>query len=107
MRGKRDVTYYHILLDQHCVIKAEGALTESFFPGPTALKLMSKKQSTEILTRFPALKADPEGGYGPKARPCLTRKETANCVRDMQKLERASKGLLTSQAQQCSELAVA
>ena len=30
MKGKRDVTYYHILLDQHCVIKAEGALTESF-----------------------------------------------------------------------------
>lgn len=38
MRGARDVAYRHLMLDRHEVIYANGAPTESFYPGPVALR---------------------------------------------------------------------
>lgn len=49
------VAYFHLLFDQHEVIFAEGAPTESLFTGPEALKSVSDDAKEEILTLFPEL----------------------------------------------------
>ena len=53
-----DVEYFHLLFDQHEVIFAEGAPTESFFTGPEAIRSMNKKAREEILTIFPGISAN-------------------------------------------------
>ena len=55
-KNVEDVTYFHILFDQHEVIYAEGAPTESLFTGPEALKAVPDEARDEILTLFPKLK---------------------------------------------------
>ncbi len=50
-----EVTYVHLLFDQHEVIFAEGAPTESLFTGPEALKAVGPAARDEILTLFPQL----------------------------------------------------
>ena len=75
MKGKRRVTYLALLLDRHHVLTAEGAKTESFYPGPTAMQMLPLGQRSEIRTIFPRLRDDPDTGYGAVARRVLTRKE--------------------------------
>lgn len=49
------VTYVHMLFDQHEIVFAEGAATESLFTGPEALKALNPATRTEILALFPQL----------------------------------------------------
>ena len=58
-----EVTYFHLLFDQHEVIIAEGAPTESLFTGPEALKSVSKDAREEILMLFPQIN---QLGYFPQ-----------------------------------------
>ncbi len=51
----RGITYFHILLDQHEVILAEGAPSESLFIGPEALKSIGPDAQEEIRTLFPEI----------------------------------------------------
>ena len=51
------ITYWHLLLDKHEVIFAEGMPTESLFTGPEALKSVSPEAKQEIKTLFPELSA--------------------------------------------------
>lgn len=53
--GKRAVSYFHILLDGHEVIFADGVQSESLFPGPMAIRGVSRKDRREIETLFPDL----------------------------------------------------
>ena len=48
-----EVTCYHILLDEHQVIIANGAAAESLFTGPQALKTLSRDAIEEIRYLFP------------------------------------------------------
>ncbi|WP_371171656.1 Hint domain-containing protein [Aliiroseovarius sp. 2305UL8-7] len=50
-----EVEYYHLVFDQHEIIIANGAFSESFFPGPEALKALTEKALEEITTLFPML----------------------------------------------------
>lgn len=50
-----NVAYFHILFDQHQVIYAESAPSESLFTGPEAMKTLSTEAREEILTLFPEL----------------------------------------------------
>ena len=50
-----EVTYFHLLFDDHEVIFAEGAPAESFYAGYEALKTVPKDSQQEILTIFPEL----------------------------------------------------
>lgn len=50
-----EVEYFHILLDQHEVVFAEGAPTESLYTGPEALKAISPAARAEIFELFPQL----------------------------------------------------
>ena len=47
------VDYFHLLFDQHEIIFAEGAPTESLFTGPEALRSISPEARYEILQIFP------------------------------------------------------
>jgi len=50
-----DVEYYHLLFEQHEVIIADGAPTESLYVGPESLKAISPEAREEILAIFPEL----------------------------------------------------
>ena len=82
MYGKKTLIYVHLLLPSHEVIFAEGAPTESFYPGPTALKMMSQAQLGEVLAACPELRRDPEHGFGPMARDSLSLRQTLNWARE-------------------------
>ena len=51
----KDVTYCHLLFEQHEIIFAEGAPTESLFTGPQAMKALSALAREEIMTIFPQI----------------------------------------------------
>lgn len=57
------VEYFHLLFDQHQIIYAEGAPTESLFTGPEALNSVSAEAQREIRTIFPDIT---EMGYTPE-----------------------------------------
>lgn len=52
-----DVSYWHMLFENHEVIWSNGAQTESLFTGPEALKSVSPDAESEILSLFPELAA--------------------------------------------------
>lgn len=49
------VTYFHLMLDDHELIWAEGALAESFLPGPEALNALTAQAKAELLLMFPEI----------------------------------------------------
>ncbi len=72
-----DVDYFHLLFDQHEIIEANGALSESFFPGDMAMNALGKSTRDELLSLFPDLaRADM-----PTAAPCLNAAD-AKVIRD-------------------------
>lgn len=58
-----EVEYFHFLFDQHEIVYANGAETESLYTGPQAMKTLPEEQRVEIMTLFPEL-ADLD--YSPK-----------------------------------------
>lgn len=81
MKGKSEARYYALMLDQHALIWANGARAESFYPGQTALKLLSPQHRNAIERLFPKLTEDAQKSYGPYARPVLNCQDTRNLVR--------------------------
>ncbi|MFV1441154.1 MULTISPECIES: Hint domain-containing protein [unclassified Phaeobacter] len=80
------VTYVHLMTEQHEVIFAEGIATETFWPGPEAIRGLSVDDMRELLTLFPDLAAvhgltgEPgrsrvRGAYGDLARRSLRRRD--------------------------------
>lgn len=49
------VEYFHILFDRHEVVSANGALSESLYPGPMAMKGVGPVARREITELFPEL----------------------------------------------------
>jgi Ca2+-binding RTX toxin-like protein len=68
-------TYVHMLLEQHQVVYANGAATESFHAGPEGLKALSRASLDDLLKVKPELTTD-LNAYGPAARTCLKKHET-------------------------------
>ena len=66
------VTYYHILLDAHQLVRSEGLWSESLYPGDMTLQTVNEAAREEIITLFPDLET-----YGPKAAPCIRAFEAA------------------------------
>ncbi|MEM6588626.1 MAG: Hint domain-containing protein [Pseudomonadota bacterium] len=50
-----DIEYFHLLFDEHEVIFADGAPSESFFPGEVALRSLPRESRREISLIFPDL----------------------------------------------------
>ncbi|HRM76542.1 MAG TPA: Hint domain-containing protein, partial [Paracoccus sp. (in: a-proteobacteria)] len=63
------VEYFHILLDQHEVIFANGIPVESLYLGAQALKGLERAAREEVLALFPELE---QGQVPDAARPFLT-----------------------------------
>jgi Ca2+-binding RTX toxin-like protein len=49
------VTYVHLMTEQHEVIFAEGIATETFWPGPEAIRGLSAENMRELFELFPEL----------------------------------------------------
>ncbi len=75
-RRQPEITYLHVLLRGHHIVKTSGLLSESFYPGPEALKALSPAARCEIIRRFPALCIDADS-YGPQAFVTATAYEAA------------------------------
>lgn len=71
-----EVTYYHLMFDQHEIVFAEGCPSESFYPGPATLGSIEHEVREELFTLFPELRSTP-AIYGQTARRCLRGRETA------------------------------
>ena len=69
-----EVTYIHMMFDEHEVVYAEGAATESFHPGDVGLTAISDPARYELLALFPELRTN-VNGYGQTARRCLKKHE--------------------------------
>lgn len=65
-----EITYVHILFDQHEIVYAEGAPSESFFPGGEGLGAVEDAAREELFALFPELRSD-AGAFGETARFCL------------------------------------
>jgi hypothetical protein len=72
----REVVYYHLLLERHQVVWANGVETESFHPASTALETVEPAQRARLLERHPGLDRDPLA-YGEFARRNISRSEAA------------------------------
>jgi hypothetical protein len=71
------VTYIHILFDEHEVVVANGAPSESFFPGPTVLDALAMETRDEVLDLFPELRKHASKTFQQTARLCLNKHDAA------------------------------
>ncbi|WP_417280346.1 Hint domain-containing protein [Celeribacter sp.] len=71
------VEYWHILFDDHEIILAEGAWSESFHPGKEGLGTLCEDTRAEILELFPELGADHADADRTTARMALKSHEAA------------------------------
>jgi Hint domain len=73
-----NVSYIHMLFDEHQVVRADGAWSESFQPGIQTLGGLDEAQREEILALFPNLR---RGEAFPAARLTLKAKEAQVLLR--------------------------
>lgn len=52
------LSYHHLVFDQHEIVFAEGAASESFFPGPEAMKSVGPAARAELCAIYPELDND-------------------------------------------------
>ncbi|KIC09272.1 type I secretion protein [Leisingera sp. ANG-M1] len=66
VRSVKPVTYVHLMTERHEVIFAEGIATETFWPGPEALRGLRFQDRLELFGLFPELAAAAglQGGRG-------------------------------------------
>jgi Ca2+-binding RTX toxin-like protein len=81
--GKRQVTYIHVMFEAHQIIFAQGIPSESFYPGPLALVMLSIASQKELKMKFPKLSTaqhyrDILSTYGDTARIFLTNKKAVD-----------------------------
>ena len=69
-----DVTYIHMMFEEHEVVYAEGAPTESFHQGEVGLSAVSYPAREKLFALFHELRSN-IGGYGQTARRYLKRHE--------------------------------
>ncbi|MEL6959682.1 MAG: Hint domain-containing protein [Pseudomonadota bacterium] len=84
--GKRRVSYYHIMLNAHHVLLANGVPCESFYPGRMALASLNVDDRTRLFELLPTLANCADNSaidcvYGPPAAPFLRRKDVVRFCR--------------------------
>ncbi len=72
----KSVTYFHLMLENHHVLIANGVETESFHPAAAALETIDEDQRMRLYDVMPDLAYDPMT-YGPMIRRALTKAEAA------------------------------
>jgi len=101
MQGRKKSRYITFLLDHHQILRANGAWTESFYPGPMAMLMLPPKERAAVRAICATVRNSDEAGdearcdsqdgltyalnggldYGPRAARVLTRSETAPLLR--------------------------
>lgn len=78
--GRQQVVYFHLMFEAHQIIYANGAPSESFYPGPQALGALAPAPLRELTNLFPDLisASQPEAEYGDTARRFVRFKELPN-----------------------------
>lgn len=77
----REVSYVHLLLARHAIIRANGLDTESFHPADADLASLATADRGRLLALLPGIEADPHS-YGGHARRHLSASETAILMHD-------------------------
>ena len=70
-----EVTYIHLLFDEHQIVNANDCPSESFFPGREAISALTEPTQREIYELFPELETAGSEEPMSTARLCLTAKE--------------------------------
>jgi hypothetical protein len=73
------VTYIHFMFEQHEIVLADGAWSESFQPGDMRLGAMDQRHREELLTIFPDLEIDTQEKY-PAARKSVSADDMMRAV---------------------------
>lgn len=79
--GMKTVSYHHVLLTRHALLRVDGALVESMWPGPMALAAIGAVNRAELRRAAPELEPALNGDlpvenlYGPRAAPLLSGRE--------------------------------
>lgn len=74
------IGYHHLMFTRHQLVLANGAPSESFYPGAQALRALSGASLRALLALYPELARQPvREVYGPPARPCLRMSEARLC----------------------------
>ena len=78
-RGVKAVTYHHLLMPRHALLRAEGAWAESFYPGEEALRMLLAADRSAVaravLGRDAGMGEDLAAVFGPRCLPLLTGRE--------------------------------
>jgi hypothetical protein len=82
---RRLVTYFHMMLDRHEVVYAEGAATESFHAADVGVGALTDESREDMFRVFPRLRGD-LSAYGDTARLCLRAHEARLLVEPRAKL---------------------
>ena len=61
--GMREVTYYHLMFDQHTTLNVYGIEAETLYPGPEVLKALTDEAREELLAIFPELANEAECSF--------------------------------------------
>ena len=56
---KEPVVYYHMLFDEHQIVKSNGIWSESYRPGKWSLSVMDEQKRAELFFLFPELETKP------------------------------------------------
>lgn len=79
-RGKKSVTYHHILLPCHAILSCEGLRAESLYPGPMTEQMFSWPDRLSLslaIAQLRGVDSIPAAGlaaiYGPRCRPLAPR----------------------------------
>lgn len=70
-----EVTYMHLLFDQHEIVYGAGIPSESFMPGEQGMSSMEQAVQDEIYALFPELRTEGFDAYGVDARPSIKPRE--------------------------------
>lgn len=101
MERKTRVRYITFLLSRHRIVRANGAWSESFYPGPMALRMLSEAHRREIKKVLSERPTSPDAGYGAQAARVLTCAETEPLIKAL-KMERRGKPLTLADRNECS-----
>jgi hypothetical protein len=78
----REVTYIHLLLEDHQILWANGVETESFHPANAAMSSLDDTDRKRLLRMLPGIDQDPHK-YGDYARRNLSPSEAAILMHEL------------------------
>ena len=81
----REVTYFHILLDEHEIVRAEGLEAETLLPGPQAVQMLPEAQASELAAVFPNLDEVLKAHHEYAALPLLKGRDSRALVAELKK----------------------